>query len=131
LIREDRAGITLEFHALYAPLESVRREVKELELYFNDNRGDPAAAAAPNGHAEPESFALRRILEASPIATSADLPDGAELTLTPSDRSHLRLLQARVLWHVADLLPGLPLHGKVCPVLPKQLGNQPQASAAP
>jgi hypothetical protein len=129
LIRKDPASITLEFHAQYAPLESVRNEVKELELYFNENRGDLAAAAAPDGRPEPTTFALRTILEASPVATSADLPDGARLTLTPSKMQHLRLLQARVLWYAADLLPGLPLTGKACPVLPKQLEVQPQASA--
>jgi hypothetical protein len=31
------------------------------------------------------------------------------------------VLHARVLWHAADLLPGLPLTGKVCPDLPPQV----------
>lgn len=114
-------GIALDFHAEKAAPERVREQVKELETFLNEYRGDEEASSAPGGRPEPATFAVRRILEAGPIATSEPLPDGARLLLTPTDPARLELLHARVLWHAADLLPGLPLTGKVCPDLPPQV----------
>ena len=120
-VSQRGAGNALDFHAEKASPERVREQVRELETFLNEYRGDEAASAAPGGRPEPATFAVRRILDAGPVATSEPLPDGARLLLTPSDPAHLEMLHARVLWHAADLLPGLPLTGKVCPELPPQV----------
>jgi hypothetical protein len=120
-ISEEAGSMMLDFHAAGVPRQKVRKEVKQLVAYLNQNRGDAEVSGAPNGRPEPATFAVRKILEARPVARSDDLIDGARLTLTPADPAARRELQARVLWYAADLLPGLPLRGKVCPELPPQV----------
>jgi hypothetical protein len=120
-ISEEQGSMTLDFHAESVPLKIIRKEVRELAAYLNQNRGDLQAFGAPNGRPEPATFGVRKILEARPLAQSDDLIDGARLTLTPTDPAGWRNLRARVLWYAADLLPGLPLRGKVCPELPPQV----------
>ncbi len=115
------AAVALDFHAEKASPERVREQVQELERFLNAYRGDEEASSAPGGRAEPATFAVRRILAAGAVASSEPLPDGARLLLTPTDPARLEVLHARVLWHAADLLPGLPLTGKVCPDLPPQV----------
>jgi hypothetical protein len=120
-VSHQGAGIALDFHAEKASPERVREQVRELQTFLNEYRGDDEASGAPGGRPEPATFAVRRILDAGAVATTEPLPDGARLLLTPTDPARLELLHARVLWHAADLLPGLPLTGKVCPDLPPQV----------
>jgi hypothetical protein len=62
------------------------------------------------------------------VASAENVPDGAELKLAPSQAADPQVLRARVLWHAADLLPGLPLRGKQCPELPDRVEREVAAS---
>jgi hypothetical protein len=123
LVSQNGASMVLDFHADPGSVARVRQRARELELYLNENHGDEQATQMPQGRPDPESFPVRQILAARPIAEVNDLPDGARLTLSPDRPDRAARLQAEVLWHLGDLLPGLPLAGKTCPELPGQLAN--------
>jgi hypothetical protein len=128
-LEDEGTSLILDFRASGTNAPRVRDQVRGLARYFNENRGDPTLAQAPDGEAEPNSFAVRKILAARPLASMEDLPDGARLTLTPEDPARKEELRAQILWHAADLLPGLPLAGKTCPELPPEMGARPPISA--
>lgn len=118
VISHQGESMVLDFRAESSRAPRIRQQTKELGFYFNNNRGDERAIRAPEGRPDPESFPIRQILGARPIASVEDLPDGARLTLSPDARARTQRLRAEVLWHAGDLLPGLPLAGKACPELP-------------
>lgn len=127
-IGDDGTSLVLEFHAESSSVPRIRDQARELERYLNQNRDAPPADN-PDSEPAPDSFAVRRILTARPLARMENLPDGARLTLTPDDPARRDELRAQVLWYAADLLPGLPLAGKTCPELPAELAAQPAISA--
>jgi hypothetical protein len=119
-ISRDGKSMVLDFHAEASSAPRIREQAQELGLYLNENRGDESKSRSPGGRPHPESFPVRQILKAQPIARVQDLPDGARLTLSPNHLARAERLQAEVLWHAGDLLPGLPLAGKTCPELPSR-----------